>query len=141
MSFHDLSKYIVFRIEKKLFAINSRNVFEIIKYKEVTKVPHTPSHIQGIFSFKGFITPSLSLSTLFKLESFDSFKELSIICKEKKDILAFPVDAVEHMIEVSEHDILPIPDIFPESIKRFAKGIYHYNDHFISLIDLDKLLK
>lgn len=60
---------VVFRLGKEEYAVSISQVREIIKYQSATKLPGTPSYIEGIINVRGKMIAVIELSARFELNS------------------------------------------------------------------------
>lgn len=71
---------VLVRVNKQLYAVNSKNVISMIDMREVTSMPGTPEEIMGIMRFRGAAVPVINMRTLFNSASiqdeYEDFKKM-----------------------------------------------------------------
>ncbi len=71
---------VLVRVNKQLYAVNSKNVISMIDMQDVTSMPGTPKEIMGIMKFRGIAVPVINMRTLFNSVSiqkeFEEFKKM-----------------------------------------------------------------
>lgn len=70
---------VLVRVNKQLYAVNSKNVISMIDMQDVTSMPGTPKEIMGIMKFRDVAVPVINMRTLFNSasiqEEFSDFKK------------------------------------------------------------------
>jgi len=50
-------QYVIFKLAGDEFGVDIMHVKEISEHREASKVPNTPSFIEGIINYRGVVTP------------------------------------------------------------------------------------
>ena len=132
---------VIFSLNGQLFGAEASQVFQIIRYQEVTKVPKMPTFIEGILNFRGSVLPVISLSKRFDMGETEITKKTKILITRVDDKLAgFIVNDVSEIIKMSDEDIEPVPMMINSEASVFLTKIGKKDDKLISIIDLIKVL-
>jgi purine-binding chemotaxis protein CheW len=138
------STYLSFTIYGDLYAIQVEKVLEVLEKQEFTKVPNSPPVIQGILNFRGNAVPLYETRTKFNLPARPADSTFVIVVidmlvgNDSYQIGAI-VDKVQDVITLDENEIKPVPPMSKEFNAEFLKGIVKHENHFIMLIDVDKI--
>lgn len=137
--------FVFFKLLNEFFAIDVKNVIEIIEMQELTKVPETPAFMKGVTIFRGNILPVIDLRIKFNLkEEEDIFKSFIIVIayeeNEKAQHIGLIVDKVFDVIALSELDINDYPEIGSRYNVEFINGIVKNKDQIIIILDVAKIL-
>jgi purine-binding chemotaxis protein CheW len=138
------STYLSFTIYGDLYAIQVEKVLEVLEKQEFTKVPNAPPVIQGILNFRGNAVPLYETRTKFNLPARQTDSNFVIVVidmlvgNDSYQIGAI-VDKVQDVITLDESEIKPVPPMSKEFNAEFLKGIVKHDNHFIMLIDVDKI--
>lgn len=129
--------YIVFSLKDKLYAINIKNVIEVINIP-VIEVPETmPSGITGFFNYKGLMIKSVDLCPLLGFEqSKYNINDKLIIININNTCLAIHTDAIVNIFLFEDSHIHKIPYSAENSI---LKNIYENDNKSICIIDTENL--
>jgi len=141
-SLETLSKYIVFQLKDKEYAIPVSQVKGIEKVGHITRVPKTKSFVKGVINLRGVITPIIDLRTRFTLEN-ESFDESTrVIIVSFKDLeVGFIVDAANDVLDVETSLIEPTPEVVGVEEAEFINGVAKVGKRLLILIDLEKVLE
>ena len=131
-------KFIIFRLEKEIYAFNIMHVEEIkmISKNMISKVPCVPNFVKGIINYGG------DYICLFDIKPFLNISEEEIT--EKNDVLIINVNNFRLAIKVDEIinvDTLQIQNIIlPNKYENsFIKGEINQDGYTINLLDEEKL--
>jgi purine-binding chemotaxis protein CheW len=135
-------KLVVFGVSNQLFGADSSQVFQIIRYQELTKVPRMPKFMEGIMDFRGYVLPVISLSKRFEfgVTSADTETSKILVVNIGDKYCGFVVDDVHEIYTVSEEDLEPAPPMLMGEIYSYLKNIAKKGDKLISVIDMEKIL-
>lgn len=78
-----------FGVGDNAFGINVMKVREIIQPVEVTSVPHSHQHVEGMIKLRGEILPVISLFSFFGVEPDGSKDEKYIVTEFNKRKIVF----------------------------------------------------
>ncbi|EOD01668.1 chemotaxis protein CheW [Caldisalinibacter kiritimatiensis] len=135
------NQYVVFKLGKEEYGIDIMNVKEIGPYQESTKVPNTPSFIEGIINYRGNVIPIINLKKRFNLDDKGVTNNTRIIVISLNDKqIGFIVDEASETLRIAEDDIDPAPDMITGIDRKYITGVGKVDDRLIILIDLEKVL-
>ena len=136
--------YLTFLLGKELFAVNVKNVLEVLEQQQITRVPGAPGHILGIINFRGQILPVINSYRKFNLPDDDEKEKLFVIIFEipRNDTqfsIGATADAVRDVIEIRNNEIQAVPEMGIHYDARFISGAIRRNDVFILLLNTEKI--
>ena len=133
---------VVFSLNGQFYGAEASQVFQIIRYQEVTKVPRMPKFIEGIINYRGSVLPIINLNKRFELGELDINKKTKILVTKLGDKQAgFIVNDVTEIIKFSDEDIEPAPSLIYGEANSFLTKVGKKGDMLVSIIDLEKILK
>lgn len=140
----DLNKAVVLKIAEGEYAIPISKVKEIINMEEITKIPDVPEYIEGIINLRGKINVIYNLRKKFKVDKDEENIEkqkshFKIILIDQKDI-GLMVDDVSEIIQFSEEDTEPVPDVREVLSKTFILNLIKIGKKAILNLDVDNIL-
>jgi len=139
-----ISSYLSFILNKELFAINVKNVLEVIQSPEITPIPKTSDYINGIINFRGEVLTVVESRKKFNMpEASKDIEEIIVVLElEVIDIivkLGVTVDKVKDVIEIKASDIKPIPDLGLKYNPEFVVGAVKMKEGFLMLLDAERI--
>lgn len=132
---------VVFSLNGQLFGAEASQVFQIIKYKEATKVPRMPKFIEGILNYRDSVLPIINLARRFDMGELEITKKTKILVTKMEDKLAgFIVNDVTELMKFTDEDIEAAPLMINSEVGAYLKKIGKKDGKLISIIDLEKVL-
>lgn len=137
-----LSKYIVFQLKDKEYAIPVSQVKGIEKVGHITRVPKTKTFVKGVINLRGVITPIIDLRTRFNFEQEIFDESTRVIIVSFKDLeVGFIVDAANDVLDIEASIIEPTPEVVGVEEANFINGVAKVGKRLLILIDLEKVLE
>lgn len=132
---------LIFKIGTESYATNIVEVERILGYEETTKLPDSPSFVDGVRNYEGSILPIIGLSKRFGLEESDKDDDKKVIVVKQDDFkVGIIVDEVSEVIDVKTSAIEPAPEIVSGISQRYLKGLIKLDKKIIIFLNLAKIL-
>jgi purine-binding chemotaxis protein CheW len=143
-SITDTRQYLTFQLGEEVFGLDVSHVREILEFTTVTKVPRTPDYMRGVINLRGSVVPVLDMRLKFGLTQTEKTVNTCIIVVEvsfedEHTIIGALVDSVQEVFELEPDQIEPAPKIGTQLKTEFIKGMGKKDDHFIILLNIDKV--
>jgi len=140
----DTARYLTFRLEDEVFALNVIQVTEILDMCPITKVPRAPEFMRGIINVRGSVIPVLDLRMKFGLKKSEETIDTRIIVMQidlggDTIVIGAIADAVEEVMEIEPEQIEPPPKIGNRWQTEFIRGIGKREDAFVIILDIDRV--
>ena len=138
------NSYLTFKIGNELFAAHVSKVLNILEMTKITKVPRAPEYMLGVINLRGTVLPVVDTRVKFGIVAKEITTNTCIIVMdiaiENDNVhVGALVDSVQEVLEIEEKSILPPPSIGSKYKSEFIKGMIHFNEEFIMLLDIDKV--
>jgi purine-binding chemotaxis protein CheW len=128
-----------FCLGQRWFAFDVTRVQEIVKPMDLTPVPLAPAHVRGLINLRGQVATAIGLRELFALKDQGVAEAFNMVCRVDGFLMAFQVDRIGDVIEVTMQDYEAVPATIPESTRKFLSGVFKMQNQLLSVIDLDKV--
>ncbi|HYA87168.1 MAG TPA: chemotaxis protein CheW [Nitrospirota bacterium] len=127
-----------FRLGSEEYAVLVADVREVLKIRELTRVPNAPDYILGITSLRGTMLPVIDLCRRLGLKPTEpSEKARIIVISTDDDEVGLVVDRVNSVIRVPLQEIKPAPEHIEQGAD-FLRGIVRQGDKLYIVLDLHK---
>ncbi len=132
---------VVFTLSSESYGVDIAKVSGIERMHEITKVPRTPSFVQGVINLRGRVIPVIHLRKLFRLPEGEITKETRIVVVDiGGQQIGVQVDEVTEVLTISSEAVDPAYSIMTSADSDFMLGIAKLDDKLVILLDLDKVL-
>ncbi len=138
-------QYLTFLLAGEEYGLDILKVQEIRGWLPVTRIPHTPPHVQGVLNLRGTIIPVIDLRKRFDLAKVDYTPStvviiLSVTEKSGKRVIGIVVDGVSDVLNFTPEAIKPPPNFGTAVRTEFINGMASVESRMVILLDSDKLL-
>ncbi|MBF0565405.1 MAG: purine-binding chemotaxis protein CheW [Nitrospirae bacterium] len=147
----EAGQYLTFQLNEEVFSVDISKVREVLEFTTITKVPRMPEYIRGAINLRDSVVPVIDLRIKFGMAMTEKTINTCIIIVEvdvgggiasgerNKMVTGVLVDAVQEVMDIESKDIEPAPGIGIGLKTEFIKGMGKHGDHFIIILDIDKV--
>jgi purine-binding chemotaxis protein CheW len=138
------TKFVTFKLDEELYALNINQVREVLDFTSVTKVPQMPGFMRGVINLRGSVVPVVDLRLKFGLGATQRTQDTRVIIVQvtvdsEETILGAMADAVREVIELEPRQIDEPPKIGTRLKTEFIQGMGKVGDEFIIILDIDRV--
>ncbi|MBE5943049.1 MAG: purine-binding chemotaxis protein CheW [Lachnospiraceae bacterium] len=134
-------KYVVFQLGDQKYAMNLMRVSGIEKDYHIIPVPNAPEGISGIINLRGTVVPVYSLRERFGMDArIDNPEKSLLVTYSAGTMLAYEVDAVEEIEEMTPERIKSMPYVATSDETAFMDQVLHVGNDILIAINVDKVL-
>ena len=142
-------RYLTFALGRETYALDIRNVTEIMEFRSLTDVPMMPPFIRGVINLRGRVVPVVDLAARLGRGSTDVARRTSIIIVEASQTeggnspqpnIGIMVDAVNKVAQLQADDIEPPPALSAGIGPDFISGMAKHDGEFIIVLDVSRML-
>ncbi|MBF0315347.1 MAG: purine-binding chemotaxis protein CheW [Oligoflexia bacterium] len=133
-------QYSTFLIGDRLYGIDVMRVQEVTKAITASSIPLAPEFVHGLINLRGQIATAIDLRRFFRLKSQRSDDQLNVVCSLDGNLLAFLVDQIGDVMEVSSSCFETPPETIEEGIRKYMSGVYKLPNQLLSILDVSKIV-
>lgn len=138
----DEIQVVAFNLGKEEYAVDILNVQEIIRLLNITRVPKSENHIEGVVNLRGNIIPIINLHKKFNLQSEGNEEDKRIVVFQFDDLkVGIIVDEVSEVLRLGKEDIEDTEKVYSSINAEHIKGIAKVNNRLLILLDLFKIME
>ena len=131
---------VVFDLAGEAYGVDIGDVREIIRMQDITKVPSTPSFVEGIINLRGKVIPVVDLRGRFHLDVGERSKDNRIVVIDIEGIdIGMVVDAVTEVSRIAADSVEPPSSFITTADSQYLLGIAKLNNRLIILLDLQRV--
>ncbi len=130
-----------FKINGEEYGVDILKVQEINRTMDVTRVPNSKDHIDGVINLRGKVIPVIDLRTLFGFQRIEHDHNTRIIVVELSDkVVGFVVDQVLKVLSIPQSVIEDTPPMLGNTQTEYIRNVAKFEERLIILLDPEKLL-
>ena len=131
---------VVFRLAQEEYGLPITKVQEINRLVPITKLPQTPSFVEGVINLRGRIIPVIDLRKRFQLgEKEESDDTRIIIVEVDGQTVGVTVDQVTEVVRLPGNAVEPPPPAFILEAQ-YVNGVGKLDNRLLILLNIDKIL-
>jgi len=135
------SKYLIFLLDGQDFAMQIKNVVDIIKVQQITRVPNCPDFIRGITNLRGRVIPIIDVRVRFgKMQEDYNERTCIIVVEVLGATVGLIIDRVTEVITLEGDQISPPPQFQDGVEARFVSGIGKTDSGIKLILDAHSVL-
>ncbi|HET7831805.1 MAG TPA: chemotaxis protein CheW [Gallionella sp.] len=138
-----MAAYLRFSLNGARYAVDARNVLEIVRLAELTLADEAPPHIAGLINLRGRIAPVMSLDlrlghALRRYQLSDSI----VMLQSKETVIGAIVNDVSEVIEIADAAVESLPHYDGElsGHVNLLSGNAKVGDEIVMLLDVPRLI-
>ncbi|WP_027416404.1 chemotaxis protein CheW [Aneurinibacillus terranovensis] len=138
----DEAELVIFYINDEQYALDVRNVKEILRYVELLKVPNSPYYVEGVVSVRNNLLAVINLAKLFGAEHHGVYETTRIIVADAGDFsYGVIVDKVSEVARVPRKLFYKPFDIVKNAEKQFIREFANLSNgkQVVMILDPRKL--
>ena len=134
-------RFMTFRLAEEEFAVEIKNVVEIINVLPITVLPEAPDFVKGVINLRNKIIPVVDMRLKLHMEPIDYTERTCIVIIDIGGMhVGLIVDRVLEVITISDGNIEPPPMFKINARSRFLKGIGKVDGKIKLILCCEKLL-
>ena len=131
----------IFSLDGESYGVDIGTVSEIIRLQEITRVPRTPTFVEGVINLRGKVIPVVNLRTIFYLSVTEQTRESRIVVVDiGGQQTGIMVDAVTEVLRIAADAVEPPSSVIAGADSDYLLGIAKVESKMITLLDLEKVL-
>lgn len=141
-----IDQYLTFVIDEELYGIDILKIREIKGWEGVREVPNTPDFMRGVINLRGTMVPVVDMRLRFGMKEVEYVPTtvvivVSVELEGKEIIVAFVVDAVSDVMDISQNDFRDVPTFGCKIEARYMSGMAVIDEKTIILLNADEILE
>jgi purine-binding chemotaxis protein CheW len=137
----NISQYLAFHLDDEEYALDIKQISEIIKVREFTEIPRSPEFILGIISLRGVVVPVFDLRCRLNLGAAEITTNSRIVVCQSGDVtVGLLVDNINQVVNLDKDEVEPPPGVLSGLDREMVFGIGRYQDRMVILLQLNHVL-
>lgn len=137
----DLNQLISFIVGEEEYGLEILRVKEVIRVREITRLPRAPCFVKGIINLRGDVIPIIDLRDKFGLEhrEYTSMTRVIVVDVDGR-LVGMVVDAASQVVRIPADQIEPPPPIVGGLSAEYIKGVGKLDERLVILLNIDRIL-
>lgn len=134
-----LRQYCTFEVDSLFLGIDVLHVQEVMKSRDLAPVPLAHGAVHGLLNLRGQIVTAIDLRTRLALPPRpENRRPMLVVARADGGTVAFLVDAIGDVIDVSEDTFETPPDTIRESVRGLIVGVHKLPKRLLHVLDVER---
>ena len=135
----DAKQYCSFFVDRLFFGVDVREVQEVIRYQEMTRVPEAAGEVAGLINLKGQIVTAIDLRRRLNLPGIPAGKlPMNVVIRTDDAAVSLLVDEIGDVLQVDSETYEPAPETLTGTTRELVLGVHKLKDRLLLLLDTQK---
>jgi purine-binding chemotaxis protein CheW len=137
----ETKQFISFTVGDEEYGLELPRVREVIRPREITRLPRAPSFVRGIINLRGDVIPIFDLRDKFCLPPREEDEDTRVIVVEVEGRhVGMVVDTASQVVRIPVADIEPPPAMLGGFRQEHLGGIGKLENRLVILLNVDRIL-
>jgi len=134
-------QFCTFYLAGHYFGVDVLRVQEVIRHREMTRVPLASPVVRGLINLRGQIITAIDLRRRLEMEDRpDDQLPLNIVIHADDGEVSLLVDEIGDVVSVPEELFEPSPEMLQGTVRELVRGAYKLPDKLLVVLDPDQLI-
>ena len=136
-----LGQFISFTVAEEEYGLELLGVREVIRVREITRLPLAPSFIRGIINLRGDVIPIIDLRERLGLDAQEATAMTRVIVVQVEgQLLGMVVDSASQVVRIPAEHIEQAPLLLGRLSRELIAGVGKIDDRLVTLLDVSAVL-
>lgn len=135
----DATQFCTFTVDKLFLGIDVRQVQEVIRYQEMTRVPLAARGVSGLINLRGQIVPAIDLRERLGLPTRHAgHLPMNVVVRTDDGAVSLLVDEIGDVLEVDRACFEPKPETLRGPSRDRIEGVFKLKNQLLLILDVDR---
>jgi purine-binding chemotaxis protein CheW len=135
-------QFCTFLLDGYFFGVAVRQVQEVIRYLEMTRVPLASPVVRGLINLRGQIVTAIDLRRRLALRERPADRlPMNVVIRTEEGPISLLVDEIGDVLEVDQDAFERPPETLSGMSRELIRGAYKLKDRLLLILDTDKTIQ
>jgi purine-binding chemotaxis protein CheW len=137
----DSQQFCTFVLQEQFFGVPVRQVQEVIRYQETTRVPLVSEVVSGLINLRGQIVTAIDLRRCLGMPDRPAEQlPMNVVVRTGDGPVSLLVDDIGDVIDVSQDSYESAPQNMPLRQKELVEGVYKLDGRLLLVLNSERAL-
>jgi purine-binding chemotaxis protein CheW len=137
----ELKQFIGFTVGDEEYGLELLRVREVIRMREIARLPRAPSFLKGVINLRGDVIPIIDLRDKFGLPSRPADADTRIVVVDVEGrLIGMVVDSASQVVRIPASRIEAPPLRLGGLPQEYIAGVGRLDDRLTTLVNVDRIL-
>lgn len=135
----ETQQFATFYLDHLLFGVEVKQVQEVIRFQEMTRVPLAPPVVRGLINLRGQIVTAVDLRRRLGLPELEPDRlPMNVVVRTADGAVSLLVDEIGDVVEVSPDAFEAPPATVTDAARDLIRGVYKMSDGLLRVLDTQR---
>ena len=135
----DTKQYCSFFVADLFFGVEVREVQEVIRYQEMTRVPLSATEIGGLINLRGQIVTAVDMRRRLKMPDREAGRQpMNVVVRNGDCAVSLLVDEIGDVLQPERSAYERPPETLDGVARELIQGVYKLKDRLLLILDTEK---
>jgi purine-binding chemotaxis protein CheW len=135
-------QFCTFVLDGYFFGVAVRQVQEVIRYLEMTRVPLASPVVRGLINLRGQIVTAIDLRRRLDLRDRPADRlPMNVVIRTEEGPISLLVDEIGDVLEVDQEAFERPPETLGGVARELIRGAYKLKDRLLLILDTEKAVQ
>ena len=135
----DTKQYCSFFVADMFFGVDVREVQEVIRYQEMTRVPLAATEIGGLINLRGQIVTAVDLRRRLRIAEREAGRlPMNVVVRNGDCAISLLVDEIGDVLQPEQSAFERPPETLDGVTRELIQGVYKLKDRLLLILDTEK---
>jgi purine-binding chemotaxis protein CheW len=141
MEHEQSTQFATFFLNGLHFGVEVRQVQEVIRFQQMTRVPLAPPVIEGLINLRGQIVTALDLRKRIGLPARPAEDlPMNVVVRTDDGPLSLLVDEIGDVVDVGNEAFEPVPETVVGEAAQLVSGVYKLRERLLLVLDVTRAI-
>jgi purine-binding chemotaxis protein CheW len=136
---NEVRQYVSFYVGNHCFGVDVREVQEVIRYQEMTRVPLSTDEIGGLINLRGQIVTAIDLRRRLELSPRAADQlPMNVVVRTDENAVSLLVDEIGDVLTVQPETYEKAPETLTGAARDLIDGVYKLKDQLLMVLSTKK---
>ena len=132
-------EFCTFMLDSHLYGVEVKQVQEVIRFQEMTRIPLSSPVVKGLINLRGQIVTAIVLRRRLGMADRDpEALPMNVVVRKDDEAVSFLVDEIGDVLEVDDATFERPPETLRGAARELICGAYKLEDGLLLALDTDK---
>lgn len=132
-------QFSTFLLDKLLFGVDLRQVQEVIRFQQMTRVPLAPDVVSGLINLRGQIVTAVDLRKRLEMSPApEGSLPVNVVIRNEDGAVSLLVDEIGDVLEVEQESFEEPPETLRGPVRAMIRGVHKLNNRLMHVLDAEK---
>jgi purine-binding chemotaxis protein CheW len=128
-------------VDGLFLGVEVRQVQEVIRFQEITRVPLAPRSVRGLINLRGQIVTALDMRRRLDLTDRPAdARPMNVVVHTDTGTVSLLVDEIDDVLEISEDAFERLPETLHGAHRELFRGAFKLEDRLLLVLDPERVV-